>query len=103
MHDACRWRLFVYELPDGYRKQGAAHGGGGGANASDELPLVSGNMQYALGAIFLERALIHGCRTLTPARADLFFVPSYNTQLVPVPGACCSSERRVALPQRGSR
>ena len=85
---ACRPALYVYELPDSYRHENRPNGRGFGVPVTSPpgLPTAAlfSAVTYGTGAAFFEAALNYRCRTLEPAKADLFFVPtftdSFNTQ-----------------------
>ena len=86
----CDWLLYVYTLPDSYRKRGNH---ARPAPSPAEAPWVQDVPQlkdaqlwqtgnYQLGDIVLERSLSHPCRTRDAAVADLFLVPAWNMDIV---------------------
>ena len=79
---ACRPALYVYELPDGYRHENKPNGRGFGVPVTSPpgLPTAAlfSAVTYGTGAAFFEAALNYRCRTLEPAQADLFFVPTFT-------------------------
>ena len=115
---ACRPALYVYELPNRYRHEGKPHGSGFGVPVASPpgLPIAAlySATTYGTGAAFFETALKHRCRTWVPAKADLYFVPtftdSFRTQNVCVDAAPgqpknCSRDalfRRLAAVHNGS-
>lgn len=89
----CPWRLYVYSLPRPYhsRHRDSDRGGDADPNATfadNILPGYPGRLrlsgQYSLGSIWMQRALGHRCRTMNPSHADVFFVPAFNIDLVPL-------------------
>ena len=91
-HPRCDWWLYVYSLPDSYRKRGN-HARPASSPASapwlrdipqlQTSPLwLTGN--YQLGDIILERSLEHPCRTHNATVADLFLVPAWNMDMLPL-------------------
>lgn len=86
-------RLFVYNLPDSYRRRGR------NAKTNDmkhfTFPGYSAtrlrlDWMYDVGNVFYARALAYRCRVLDPAQADIFWVPAYNTDMVQHPSSVCA-------------
>ena len=77
----CSPRLYVYPLPDGYRRISAL------VNISQDhvldhmqgLPTLSAVHMHGLGHVVYQRALRYRCRTMDPSKAEIFFVPAFGT------------------------
>ena len=83
----CAFRLFVYPLPEGYRKQTIA-----GSNLSYNP--ANDDFQFTLAAIFFDRSVHHRCRTYDPMEATLFLVPAWNADQTHKPSDACAEQSR---------
>ena len=112
-HD-CPYRLFVYPLSSGWRKNGGNDGTPGSArrlwSSSTGNPFIEPSFegaavglqhfpqgvkiwnsgQFSTAQIVYQRALAHRCRTRNALEASLFLVPSWSIQARPLPSAECA-------------
>ena len=98
----CIPRLFVYELPKGYRHEGRPSGKLLPASARPLMVTSSGNashtvklqrhVNYQTGTGYFLRAAQHRCRTIIPEEADLFFVPAFTDYQPPSRNRLCEAE-----------
>lgn len=86
---ACRPRLFVYRLPEGYRDPSDATNGMPADAVGRPLRIgreglersLWSSEQYSIASLIYQRALAWRCRVHDPALADLFFVPAFKPRL----------------------
>lgn len=90
--------LFVYDLPPAYRVRGRNARANDGKNFTfSEYPVpMSLDWMYDVATIFYLRALSYSCHVTDPAKADLFYVPAYNTEMTPHPSSFCAEVRGSA-------
>jgi len=92
--------LFLYDLPSSYRVRGPLVRGNDGKKftfpgypASNALSLDS---TYDMGRVFFDRAMAYPCRVTDPKRAQLFYIPAFNTELSAHPSSFCGESPQAS-------
>lgn len=96
--------LFVYDLPDSYRRRGrlamSARSGEAlnfsfGGYSAPRQPLRHDAASGAdVATVFYLRSLAYRCRVREPSAANLFLVPAYNSEISQQPSSHCSEQPR---------
>ena len=87
---ACSFRLFVYPLPNSYRRSRRTTTTNFSIATSGHHPLqmmLTLIDMYGLGALLHERAISHRCRTSNASHADLLWISAYGSEMTGYPTA----------------